>query len=334
MGADWNAVEHDRQLVAGARAEPVEALGRQLVLAPLAGAAEADDDRPAALLVELHVGAVAGEDLTGPAWRPDEARATVEHRQHFGLGRRSAGMVVGGGDPGVVVGVAASVVAEVEPSVVSGNGLRRRCRRRAQAGGSSGGRRRRRHEPAPSVVLVDPSCVVESLGVDVVGALVGGEALEDGLQRHDPGHVSGVQRLALVAHAGRSTTMSEPSTRTSGSAIPRFSSSERTRSRTTTRSSSVAPSVGVRTTDTALQVESEDWCVAEAEVEGEATTATPTMTSDVQSRRRFIPAASRVGVSAELSSSVAGGAADFGESSGRTSMPEPLVSACPGSPPG
>ena len=48
---------------------------------------------------------------------------------------------------------------------------------------------------------------------------------------------------------GRSTTMFEPWTRTSGSATPLRSSDDRTRSRTTSRSSPVAPSSGARMTD-------------------------------------------------------------------------------------
>ena len=211
------------------------------------------------------------------------------------------GTDVGGVAPGVVVGVAASEVADVEPSVVGGTGC---------VVGVVGARRPAGvagvdavvevdleaavvvAEPSPAVVVADPPGVVESLGVDVV------DAPSSAARHWSTGCSVTIPATSAASNAsrwsrtpGRSTTMSEPSTRTSGSAIPRFSSSERTRSRMTTRSSSVAPSVGVRTTDTPpCRSRPRTGVLPKPRLRARPTTATPTMTSsDVHSRRRFIP---------------------------------------------
>ena len=60
-------------------------------------------------------------------------------------------------------------------------------------------------------------------GTDVRRRLLDGRRarLHHRAQLHDAGDVDGVERLALVRTPGRSTTMFSPSTRTSGSAMPR-----------------------------------------------------------------------------------------------------------------
>ncbi len=159
----------------GHEPSPLKHSDGQRVPGALAGAAEADDDRPAALLVELHVGAVAGEDLTGPARRSDEARAAIEQRQDLGLGRLGAGTDVGGVDPGVVVGVGGVEAADVEPSVVGGTGSVVGVVGVGRPAGVAGGRAvvvvdargRRGAEPSPAVGR-GPAGVVEPVGVDVV----------------------------------------------------------------------------------------------------------------------------------------------------------------------
>ena len=84
-----DVVEDDRQLPTRARLQPVEALRGKGVPLRLAGAAEAHADRPALLLGQLDVGAVAAEDvLGGAAGRTDEARAAVEHAQRGLIGLR------------------------------------------------------------------------------------------------------------------------------------------------------------------------------------------------------------------------------------------------------
>ena len=166
--------------------------------------------------VELDVGAVAAEDvLAGAAGRPDEAAAAVERAQHrlLGLGGRV-----------VVVEAPGTVVRRRRASCW------RRDRRRAAE--SSAGRRRRVAMPAGAPKPAGVAGVVEVGAADVGGAVPAGAtrpscrpgrepgtrgagdgragvvgrrrgAGEDRAQRDDAGDVDGVERVALVLHAGQ-----------------------------------------------------------------------------------------------------------------------------------
>ena len=89
---------------------------------------------------------------------------------------------------------------------------------------------------------------------------------------------------------GRSTTMFSPSTRTSGSAMPRFSSSSRIRSRITSRSSRDAPPSGARITEMPpCRSRPSTGLFRASRLAANSTTAMVTIpTSEISSRRRFI----------------------------------------------
>ena len=91
---------------------------------------------------------------------------------------------------------------------------------------------------------------------------------------------------------GRSTMMLGPSTRTSGSAMPRRSSSSRIRSRMTSRSSSVAPSLGARVTDKPpCRSRPRAGVLPKARLSASTAAVTPTMpATHAHSRRRIIGA--------------------------------------------
>ena len=278
-----DVVEHDRQLVAGAGVGAVVALGGERVPARRARAAEADVDGPALLLAELHAGAVALEDLVaGAAGRPDDALAAVDLAQDGGVrdrswpARSSARSCRPGrccrGPPWSAASTPRSsrdrwsaarrapattrpasrsrpAVTGVEPTA-RGAGRRRAVRRRAGHG-----------RPGDRGAAGRDDVLPPSAGGRRAGAGRGRSVTMPATST-----ASSASRWSLTP--GRSTTRCEPSTRTSGSAMPRFSSSSRIRSRMTSRSSLLAPSVGASDDgDAALQVEPEDRGVAEGQVE-------------------------------------------------------------------
>ena len=176
------------------------------------------------------------------------------------VGRASdCGVVDDGTDDGVDVGVEAGRRGgRRRRRRRDGRGRRRRAghrrpqpRRRGRRAGRRGGRRRRgagRRAASPErstrSACVEPGTVLLEPSVAPVTHCSTGRSVTM------PATSAASRASRWSRTPGRSTTMLEPSTRTSGSAIPRFSSSLRTRSRMTMRSSSVAPSVGDITTET------------------------------------------------------------------------------------
>ena len=153
---------------------------------------------------------------------------------------------------------------------------------------SSRSRRRRVVVVAPAtVVVVAPGVVV------VVVAFGSGAAVQPrtGRKVTMPATSTASRAWRWSFTPGRSTTMLEPSTRTSGSAMPRFSSSLRIRSRMTMRSPLLAPASGASTTDTPpCRSSPSAGVLRKPRLSARRATVMPTQpSSDAHRRRRVIP---------------------------------------------
>ena len=201
-GADCTiAVEHDRQLAARARAEPVEALLGEGVPRALAAPDEADDDRPALLLAELDVGAVAGEHLARAA-RTDR-RGTCRRRASAGPPLRCRGDGTDDGVDGRTSASAPAVDRRASEVVVGGDGRWRRRRAGRPAPAAAAARWPACWSPAVVVGVEAPAGALRRGAVDAVGVVV------------EPGTVlleSSVGAGRRTAVTGRSVTMPATST--------------------------------------------------------------------------------------------------------------------------
>ena len=250
MGLD-DVVEHDGELLARARLGALVALAGDRVPRRLAVAGEIGDDDPALAAEELDGGAVAAEDLAAAAGRPDEAGVAVDRPQEL-LAAEVTGLADGDLGRGRVVGAVAVGVRRRRRvaawSARCADGTSRRSptgpggRRRRAVGRR---RRRRSWRPAPSWCVAPATVVVVAVGS---GAR---PHANTGRKVTMPATSTASSASCWSFTPGRSTTMLPPSTRTSGSAMPRFSSSSRIRSRMTMRSASDAsPPSGRRMTET------------------------------------------------------------------------------------